>query len=170
VRSREDQNFTNLTDANEETFQYTIGPQEQSIINLFKTYRATHEVCELGLHGKGNGSFVRSHKRNRPCHTIPPRPWYILQRKRAGYENRALPIGDILGHQYQNRHRAAGRPAQVFGVVGMDVTLGDLRAISRTCKCRWEAYCVLLDATGTFLAVREAGRVQKRLTPSSARQ
>jgi hypothetical protein len=43
VRSRNDQKFTNFTEADPDTFQYNIGALEQKIINIFNRYRQTHK-------------------------------------------------------------------------------------------------------------------------------
>jgi PAS domain S-box-containing protein len=166
VRSREDQNFTNFTDANEETFQYAIGPLEQSLINLFKTYRATHEFVSSVYMGRENGSFVRSHKRTRPSRYDPRlRPWYLLAKENPGRVMRTEPYPSVTSADINIGIVTAllDDRRQVFGVVGVDVTLGDLARYIENVQVPLGGYCVLLDATGTFLAVREAGLLQKRL-------
>ncbi|MGE5255102.1 MAG: response regulator [Hyphomicrobiales bacterium] len=166
VRSREDQHFTNFTDANEETFQYAIGPLEQSIINLFKTYRATHEFVSSVYMGRENGSFVRSHKRNKPSRYDPRlRPWYLLAKENPGRIMTTDPYPSVTSADVNIGIVTAllDDRRQVFGVIGMDITLGDLGRYIENVQVPLGGYCVLLDNTGTFMAVREAGLFQKRI-------
>ena len=65
VRSRKDDNFTNFTEADADNFQYNIGELEQKIINILNSYRITHKFANSVYMGRENGSFVRSHKRNK---------------------------------------------------------------------------------------------------------
>lgn len=79
VMTREDQDFTNFLNADEGKFQYHIGEREQQIINFLNNYRINHEYVNSAYMGRSNGSFVRSHKRNRPTRYDPrQKPWYTL--------------------------------------------------------------------------------------------
>ena len=79
VRTRDDQDFTNFLDADENTFEYNIGESEQAIIDILNSYRLSHPYANSVYMGRENGSFVRSHKRNRPTQYDPrQRPWYQL--------------------------------------------------------------------------------------------
>jgi hypothetical protein len=85
VQSRNDENFTNFTDADPATFKYKIGELEQKIITLFNNYRETHDYVNSVYMGRKNGGFVRSHKRNRPTKYDPRlRPWYVLGNENPG--------------------------------------------------------------------------------------
>ena len=58
VQSRNDENFTNFTDADPATFKYNIGELEQKIITLFNNYRKTHDYVNsvyISLQSKPNG-------------------------------------------------------------------------------------------------------------------
>ena len=66
VKSRQDGKFTNFLDAEEESFEYNIGTLEQTIIDIFSHHKQTHPYVNSVYMGRENGSFVRSHKRNRP--------------------------------------------------------------------------------------------------------
>ena len=66
VRFRDDRNFTSFLNADEATFKYNIGRLEQKIIHIFNTYRLNHPFVNSIYMGRENGSFVRSHKRERP--------------------------------------------------------------------------------------------------------
>jgi hypothetical protein len=82
VRSRDDRNFTSFLNADEATFKYNIGTLEQKIIHIFNTYRLNHPFVNSIYMGRENGSFVRSHKRERPTRYDPrERPWYIAAKK-----------------------------------------------------------------------------------------
>ena len=85
VRSRDDENFTNFTEADEKIFQYNIGDLEQDIVEILNRYRTTHKYVNSVYMGRENGGFVRSHKRNRPTKYDPRvRPWYILGKQNSG--------------------------------------------------------------------------------------
>ena len=43
VRSKNDEDFTNFTEADPATFQYDIGDLEQKISDIFNRYRTIHE-------------------------------------------------------------------------------------------------------------------------------
>ena len=62
VRLKNDENFTNFTEADVDTFRYNITESEQDIINIFSRYMNTHKYVNSVYMGRENGSFVRSHK------------------------------------------------------------------------------------------------------------
>ena len=85
VSSRDDINFTSFLEADEDTFEYHIGELEQSIIEVLNTYRKTHAYVNSVYMGRENGSFVRSHPRNRSTQYDPrDRPWYIMAIEQPG--------------------------------------------------------------------------------------
>jgi len=70
--------FTSFLNAGEATFKYNIGTLEQIIIHVFNTYRLNHQFVNSVFMGRENGSFVRSHKRERPTRYDPrEQPWYV---------------------------------------------------------------------------------------------
>ena len=85
VRSEQDESFTNFINADEESFQYNIGQLENTVIDIFNTYRLTHTHVNSVYMGRENGSFVRSHKRARPTKYDPRlSPWYVLAKRNPG--------------------------------------------------------------------------------------
>ena len=85
VRTRQDQKFTSFLEAEPETWVYNIGELEQSIVDLFGTFRLTHPYVNSVYMGRENGSFVRSHPRAEPTRYDPrTRPWYVLARDNPG--------------------------------------------------------------------------------------
>lgn len=126
VRTRADGDFTSFLDAREESFRYRYGEREQAIIRLFADYRSTHPHVGSVYMGRENGSFVRSHPRERPTRYDPrERPWYVLAKAHPdrvvmtdAYPS--LTTDDVnIGFE---RALVDGR-GTFYGVVGIDVTL-----------------------------------------------
>ena len=166
VRSREDRDFTNFTEADEETFQYAFGPLEQAITNLFSAYRETHDYVSSVYMGRENGSFVRSHKRARPSRYDPRlRPWYILAKNNPSRIMRTEPYRSVTSPDINIGVVTAllDDQKQIYGVVGMDITLVDLTRYIENVQVPEGGSCVLLDENGTFLAVREAALRHNRI-------
>jgi hypothetical protein len=129
VRSREDEYFTNFTAAEADTFQYNIGAAEKKIINIFNSYRMTHKFANSVYMGRENGSFVRSHKRNKPTKYDPrARPWYILAKENPGKVMRTAPYTSVtsLDVNIGIVRALLDEQGQVYGVVGIDITLNNL--------------------------------------------
>ncbi len=157
VRSRNDENFTNFTEADEKTFQYNIGELEQEIIDIFNRYRTTHEFVNSVYMGRENGSFVRSHKRNQPTEYDPRlRPWYVLGKNNPGKIMRTAPYKSVTSSDINigNVTALLDDQGQFYGVVGIDVTLADLTKYIENVKVGRNGYMVLIDESGTFLANR----------------
>jgi PAS domain S-box-containing protein len=157
VRSRNDENFTNFTEADEKTFQYNIGRLEREIIDIFNRYRTTHKFANSVYMGRENGSFVRSHKRNRPTKYDPRlRPWYVLGKNNPGKIMRTAPYRSVTSSDINigNVTSLLDDQGQFYGVVGIDVTLADLTKYIENVKVGRNGYMVLIDKGGTFLASR----------------
>jgi two-component system sensor histidine kinase/response regulator len=166
VRSREDRDFTNFTEADEAIFQYAYGPLERDIINLFSAYRETHDYVGSVYMGRENGSFVRSHKRAKPTQYDPrTRPWYILAQNNPGRVMRTEPYRSVTSPDINIGIVTAlvDEQGRVYGVVGMDITLNDLTRYIDSVRVSRGGSCVLLDENGTFLAAREAELRQSRI-------
>jgi len=160
VRSLEDGDFTNFTQADEATFQYAYGPLERNIIKLFSAYRETHEYVNSVYMGRENGGFVRSHERPKPTRYDPrTRPWYVLAKNNPGRVMRTEPYRSVTSPDVNIGIVTAlvDEKGRVFGVVGMDITLGDLARYIENVEVPRGGSCVLLDENGTFLAAREPG-------------
>ena len=155
VRSREDEYFTNFLNANEATFEYDIGELEQSIINVLNSYRTTHDYVNSVYMGRENGSFIRSHPRNQPTQYDPrERPWYI-----KGISN---PGKVLLTEPYQSvttKDQNIGivtalqeEDGEIFGVVGVDVTLSNLTDFISGFKVGHSGQFLLTDENGIIIA------------------
>ncbi len=158
IRSREDANFTSFMEADPDTFHYAIGAREQRIINIFNRYRQTHKYVNSVYMGRENGSFVRSHKRARPTRYDPrTRPWYILARNNPGQVMRTPPYTSVTSTDVNIGTVKAllDEKGNVYGVVGIDVTLASLTDYIENVSVGHKGYMVLLDKEGTFLASQD---------------
>jgi len=158
VRTRNDSDFTNFIDADAETFQYNIGKTEQSIINIFNDYKTHHPYVNSVYMGRENGSFVRSHKRNRPTKYDPrQRPWYVLAKENPGKIMITDPYRSVTSPDINVGIVTAllDDQGRVYGVVGIDVTLVNLTNYIDLVKVGSNGYMVLLDQNGTVLADRK---------------
>jgi two-component system sensor histidine kinase/response regulator len=155
VRSRNDQKFTNFTEADPDAFQYHIGPPEQKIIDIFSRYKQTHKYVSSVYMGRENGSFVRSQKRARPTKYDPrTRPWYTLAKENPGEVMRTPPYASVTSPDVNigTVRALVDDKGQVYGVVGIDVTLINLTDYIENVKVGHKGFMVLLDKEGTFLA------------------
>ncbi|MGB6376319.1 MAG: response regulator [Syntrophobacteria bacterium] len=162
VRSKKDEDFTNFTEAGADTFEYNIGELEQKIINIFNNYRITHKFANSVYMGRANGSFVRSHKRNRSTKYDPrTRPWYILAKENLGKLVRTTPYTSVTSLDVNIGVVAAllDEQGQVYGVVGIDITLDNLTDYIENVKVGRNGYMVLLDEDGMFLASRNKAEI-----------
>jgi len=158
VQSRHDGDFTNFTNADPDTFQYHIGELEQEIIDIFNTYRITHEYVNSVYMGRENGGFVRSHKRSRSTKYDPRlRPWYVLGKQNPGKVMITAPYRSVTSPDVNIGIVTALLDEQdrVYGVAGIDVTLASLTAYIENVNVAHNGYMMLLDHNGTVLAGRE---------------
>ena len=158
VRTRNDLNFTSFIEADPATFQYRIGETEQKIIDIFSNYRTHHPYANSVYMGRENGGFVRSHKRNRPTQYDPRlRPWYVLAKENPGKIMVTAPYRSVTSPDINVGIVTAllDEQEQVYGVVGIDITLINLTDYIRQVKVGDHGYMVLLDHHGTVLASRE---------------
>jgi signal transduction histidine kinase len=155
VRIRDDADFTSFLAADEQTFRYSVTPAEQKIIDLFKTYQATHPYVNVAYMGRENGSFVRSQKRTRPTRYDPrDRPWYLLAKNNPGrvmvteaypsVTNQDINIGIVKG-LIDGKNR-------FYGVLGVDVTLAKLTDFIEHIKINPAGTILLTDSKGVILA------------------
>ncbi|MBW2337872.1 MAG: HAMP domain-containing protein, partial [Deltaproteobacteria bacterium] len=166
VRSRDDNNFTNFTAADPESFQYNIGEPEQKIINIFNDYRITHEYVNSVYMGRENGGFVRSHKRSRSTKYDPRlRPWYVLGKENPGKVMITDPYRSVTSPDVNIGIVTAllDQQDKVYGVVGIDITLANLTAYIENVKVGHNGYMVLLDHNGTVLASRDKETLHKNI-------
>jgi signal transduction histidine kinase/DNA-binding response OmpR family regulator/HPt (histidine-containing phosphotransfer) domain-containing protein len=158
VRSRREAEFTSFIDADPATFRYNIGETEQQIIKIFSDYRRHHPYANSVYMGRANGSFVRSHKRNRPSKYDPRlRPWYVLAKENPGKIMITAPYRSVTSPDINVGIVTALRDqqGQVFGVVGIDITLVNLTGYINQVQVGRHGFMMLLDDSGTVLASRQ---------------
>jgi signal transduction histidine kinase len=158
VRSKDDNDFTNFTEADEKTFTYRIRAHEQQIIDIFQTFRATHPYTNSVYMGRENGGFVRSHKRERPTRYEPrKRPWYIsatlTPEKTAitdpypSVTTQTINIGIVKA--------LVDGTDRVYGVVGVDITLARLTDYILNFSVGPDSGILVVDRQGIVLASRD---------------
>ena len=155
VRVSDDRHFTTFLDADEKTFTYHIGESEQKIIDIFRNYLLTHPYVNSVYMGRENGSFVRSHHRERPTRYDPrERPWYRLAKenpwrvmKTDAYQSVTTSDVNIGNVRALNDERGV-----FYGVVGIDVTLATLTNYISNFKTTSLGKVLLVDRNGLILA------------------
>ncbi|MEW6266118.1 MAG: ATP-binding protein [Thermodesulfobacteriota bacterium] len=155
VRTRQDSDFTNFTQADEKTFVYHIGPTEERIIQLFALYKQYYQYVNSVYMGRENGGFVRSHKRARPTRYDPrERDWYILARENPGKVVRTKPYRSVTTDDINIGTTTAlvDEEGRFYGVVGLDVTLKDLGNFVTNMKLDYDGRVALLTQDGEVLA------------------
>jgi PAS domain S-box-containing protein len=154
VRVPDDGDFTSFLEADEATFEYDIGEAEQAIIDLFNTYRRNHPYANSVYMGRENGSFVRSHPRARPTQYDPrQRPWYELGISSPDKAMRTEPYMSVTTPDVNigTVKALVDEQGQVYGVVGIDVTLRNLTDYVSKISVGAGSHLVLLDEHGIVL-------------------
>jgi len=158
IRTREDIDFTSFLDANEETFEYDYSPLEEEIITIFNSFRISHPYVNSVYMGRENGSFVRSHPRAKPTEYDPrDRPWYKASKANKGeivrtYPYRSVTTSDInLGIVTT----LLDSSEEVFGVVGMDITLVNLSDYISHCRVGRNGQIILTNFDGIILGCQK---------------
>jgi len=155
VCTKKDTGFTNFTAADERTFQYRIGSVEQKIIDIFNAYRITHPYVNSVYMGRANGSFVRSHSRERPTRYDPrTRPWYRQAEQSAGGVVITEPYSSLTTKDVNIGVVKAlvDSVDHVYGVVGADITLANLTDYILHFRIGPASRILIVDRTGTVLA------------------
>ena len=155
VRTRDDASFTNFTRVGETPFSYRITETEAEIRKLFAQHKKYYEYVNSVYMGRENGGFVRSHKRAQPTRYDPrEREWYKLAKANPGKVMRTEPYRSVTTEDINIGTTTAlvDENGKVFGVVGMDVTLRDLRRFVINMKTEYEGRVALLSKDGEVLA------------------
>jgi signal transduction histidine kinase len=158
VRSKNDSDFTNFTQAEDKTFTYRIGMREQQIIDIFQTFRITHPYVSSVYMGRENGSFVRSHKRERPTRYDPRnRPWYIQAMRSPEKTVITDPYPSVTTQDVNIGIVKAlvDEVDQVYGVVGVDITLVKLTDYILNFRVGTESRILVVDRKGIVLASQD---------------
>ncbi|MDB9822772.1 GAF domain-containing protein [Deltaproteobacteria bacterium] len=157
VRTRDDGDFTNFLEAEESAFEYEIGETEQGIINIFNNYKESHAYVNSVYMGRENGSFVRSHKRALPTRYDPrTRPWYVLARENPGKVIKTYPYRSVTTNDVNIGivTTLIDEQNQVYGVVGMDITLENLTKYLEDVHVGREGWIALSNEDGTIIVSR----------------
>ncbi len=155
VRSRDERNFTNFLNTDEKTYKYHIQECEQKIIDIFNNYRGTHPYVNAVYMGRENGSFVRSHKRERPTRYDPrQRPWYILAKNNPEevMKTDAYPSITTSDVNIGIVRALVDEKGVFYGVVGVDVTLVKLTNYISNIQINPQGKIILVDRNGVVLA------------------
>ena len=159
VRTTNDAGFTNFLNASEDTFQYSYGGEELTIIDIMRAYQSSHPYVSSVYMGRENGGSVRSYPRARTTAYDPrDRPWYILAKEHPGQVSVTDPykavtttdvnIGIVTPLQYPN--------GTIYGVVGADITLVNLTNYISHYNVGHEGQMILVDKNGVILAARDS--------------
>lgn len=160
IRLRDDSRFTSFLEADESTFTYHYTAEELAIIRILDSYRRTHPHVNSVYMGRENGSFVRSHPLNRAIPYDPRvRPWYTLARENPGrvMKTRAYPSLTTADINIGVVKALLDERGEVFGVVGMDVTLVNLTHYILSFRLRPPGRILVIDQDGVILASQEEG-------------
>jgi signal transduction histidine kinase len=167
VRTGDDNDFTSFLNADVKTFKYEYGEVENEIINIFNSFRITHPYINSVYMGRENGSFVRSHKRAEPTKYDPRgRPWYIAAKENLDSIVITEPYRSVTAPDINIGVEKAliDENGKFFGVVGMDVTLGNLTDYISNIEVGKGGWAMLLDENGNMLVGRDGGEQLKNIS------
>jgi signal transduction histidine kinase len=167
IQTRDDEGFTNFLNATEETFRYSIGDEEQQIIDILRDYQTSHPFVSSVYMGRENGASVRSYPRARPTAYDPrERPWYILAKEHPGTVSVTDPykavttddvnigiVTPVLDHN-----------GTMIGVVGADITLVNLTSYISTVGSVDGSEMILVDRQGTILASHDSSLLYRNIS------
>lgn len=155
VRTRDDARFTSFLNASEATFEYTVTPPEQAIVDLFRAYQRSHPYVSSVYMGRENGAFVRAYPRARPTAYDPrDRPWYQLGKAHPGEVVKTDPYRAVTTPDVNIGIVTAlvDEDGTVYGVVGADITLVNLTSYLVSVSRASAGEMILVDPNGTILA------------------
>jgi len=162
IQTQNDTHFTNFLNTSEDTFQYSIGDQEQGIVDILKDYQTSHPYVSSVYMGRENGAFVRSYPRARPTAYDPrERPWYILAKEHPGQVVVTDPYQSVTTPDVNIGIETAllDQKGKVYGVVGADITLVNLTSYITSVGSVDGGEMILADQKGTILATRDSARL-----------
>ena len=155
VRTRADALFTSYLDADPGSFKHNAGQSEQNILELLDDYRLSHPHVISAYIGYANGSFVRS-PRPLPASRYDPRSsrWYKLAVQNPGsiVHTAPNPSGKTSDITVGTVTSLAGEQRDLYGVMGVDVTLVDLSRYIQSIRVGEAGYLMLLSDNGAVLA------------------
>lgn len=158
VQTPDDVNFTNYLEADPDTFNLDPGITERQIVELFNDYRLTHPYVNSVYMGRSNGAFVRSHPRGKNTAYDPRvRPWYQLAADEPGAVKITDPYKSVTTEDINLGVVTAllDWKDDVYGVVGIDVTLKNLTEYLGQVDIGREGWIFLMDRNGTILVAKD---------------
>ncbi|MDH5681289.1 MAG: cache domain-containing protein, partial [Spirochaetota bacterium] len=170
VKYADDKNFTTFIHSTEKTHRYNIQENEQKIIDIFKSYKDSHPHVNSVYMGRENGSFVRSHKRNRPTRYDPrERPWYKLAKSNPGKTMRTPPYSSVTIKDVNigTVSTLLDKNYKVLGVIGIDVTLNNLTNYISSIQVGDNGYVLLIDNHDIILSAKNKSLFFKKYKNTS---
>jgi signal transduction histidine kinase len=167
IQTRDDARFTNFLNVSEENFHYSIGSQEQEIIDILKDYQISHPYVSSAYMGRENGAFIRSYPRARPTAYDPrDRPWYILAKDHPGQVSVTDPYKAVTTDDVNIGivTPVLDRNGTMIGVVGADITLVNLTSYITTVGSVDGGEMILVDRQGTILASRNSSLLYSNIS------
>lgn len=145
--------FTNFIDADEQTFQYNIGNEEQKIINVLKNYQDNHSFANSVYLGCEDGARVGANKRSKPTKYDPrERDWYKMAISNPNEAARTAPYKSVTNNDINiGTVKAVIKDGQPIGVLGVDVTLNHLTEIINNTKITDNSEVFLVSDDGIVL-------------------
>lgn len=146
--------FTSFLAADPATFSYHYGSDELELISLFAAYRANHPSVNSVYLGLADGSFVRSHPRAQPTSYDPrTRPWYVAAAEVPGKVIRTAAYPSVTTQDVNIATvKALQKPnGEVYGVIGIDVTLDHLSRQLRSKLLSYNGHLELWAPDGSVL-------------------
>ena len=164
VRNEEDFEFTSYLNADPETFVLNPGPEEAEIVKILNAFRTENEYVNSVYMGRANGAFVRSHPRGKNTKYDPrERPWYQLALEDPKRIMITDPYKSVTTEDLNIGFVKAlvNEPGNVYGVVGMDVTLSNLTEYFRNVDVSRSGWITLWDSKGTMLVTNNPEHMMK---------
>lgn len=155
--------FTNFINADEKTFQYNIGPEEQKIINVLKNYQDNHSFANSVYLGCEDGARVGAQKRSKPTKYDPrDRDWYKIAKNSTDNAVRTAPYKSVTNNDINiGTVKAVMKNGKLIGVVGVDVTLNHLTEIINNAKITDNSQLFLVSDDGVILTHRNEENIFK---------
>ena len=167
IQTRNDSHFTSFLNASEENFRYSVGDQEQAIIDILEDYQTSHPYVSSVYVGRENGAFIRSYPRARPTAYDPrDRPWYILAKDHPGQVSVTDPYKAVTTDDVNIGivTPVLDRNGTMIGVVGADITLVNLTSYITTVGSVDGGEMILIDRQGTILASRDSSLLYRNIS------
>ena len=172
VNIKYDEKFT-FKCQNDKEYVYNISKEEQRIIDIFNQYRINNSYINSVYMGRENGSFVRSHKRDRPTKYDPRlRPWYILGKENREAVSRLATYKSVTNDDINigNVTSLINEKNEIYGVIGIDVTLDNLSEFIGSIQLNYEGDIELINENRIVLVSSNSNNVNKTVDDNFYKQ